>query len=74
VGITGRNAKRVLFGALNPQTGHRITMQWKNMGSAGFQAFLHLLRRSYSSRPVWLLLDRSSAHTRPHGAENWLKR
>lgn len=63
VSIAGRNAKRVLFGAINVRTGHRIMMRYDNMRQKGFQDFLHLLRRSYRNRPVWLLLDRAGSHT-----------
>jgi hypothetical protein len=65
VGLTGYNAKRVLFGAINLHTGHRILMQEKSMSARGFQDFLRRLRRCYGGRPVWLLLDRGSAHTSP---------
>lgn len=63
VGITGRNAKSVLFATINLNTGHRIVMKWPNMRQDGFKAFLRLLRRSYPERPIWLLLDRASTHT-----------
>lgn len=65
VGITGRNAKRVLFGSINLRTGHRIAMCQPRMNRQGFQHFLHLLRRHYPGRPVWLLLDAASTHTAP---------
>ena len=65
VGITGRNAKRVLFGVINLRTGHRILMQHSRMNQEGFQAFLRLLRRRYPGRQIWLLLDEGTAHTAP---------
>jgi hypothetical protein len=65
VGITGRNAKGVLFGTINLRTGHRIVMQHPKMNQRGFQAFLQVLRRSYPGREVWLLLDEGTAHTAP---------
>jgi hypothetical protein len=65
VGITGKNAKRILFGTINLRTGHRILMRYANMRQAGFQDFLHLLRHRYRSRPIWLLLDAASAHIAP---------
>lgn len=65
VGITGRNAKQALFGTINLRTGHRIAMRNPRLNQAGFQAFLHLLRRRYRGRPIWMLLDRSSAHIAP---------
>jgi transposase len=63
VGITGRNARRVLFGTINLRTGHRIVMQYPGINQAGFQAFLRRLRCSYRGRPIGLLLDEASAHT-----------
>jgi len=65
IGITGRNAKRVLFGTINLRTGHRIVLQQPRMNQQGFQAFLQLLRRCYPGRPIWLLLDEGTAHTAP---------
>jgi transposase len=62
VSISGYNAKRVLFGAINMHTGHRIVMRYANMGQQGFQDFLRLLRRRYQARPIWLLLDAAQAH------------
>ena len=61
--ITGRNAKCVLFGALNPRTGHRIVGRGPNMRQQYFQSFLRRLRRSWPGRPIWLLLDKASCHT-----------
>jgi transposase len=65
IGITGRNAKRVLFGALNPLTGHRLLLQAPNMKQLHFQSFLRLLRRAYRERPLWLLLDEAPCHIAP---------
>jgi len=63
--ISGRNAKRVLFGTINPRTGHRVLMRAPNMRQEHFQAFLRLLRRSYPGKQLWLLLDEASCHTAP---------
>lgn len=65
VAITGRNAKRVLFGVINIHTGHRIVKVYNNMRQENFQDFLRLLRRSYRRRPVWILLDKAGGHTTP---------
>lgn len=65
VGITGRNAKQVLFGTINVHSGHRIVMGYGSMKQKGFQDFLHLLRRRYKGRPVCLLLDAASSHIAP---------
>lgn len=62
VRITGRNAKRVLFGVINPRTGHRIVLRRPTMRQADFQAFLRRLRQPYPGRPIWLLLDRAPCH------------
>jgi transposase len=66
VGITGRNARRVLFGTINVRTGHRITMLATKMSAGGFQEFLCLLHRHYPGRPIYLLLDKGSTHISPH--------
>ena len=65
VGITGQNAKRVLFGAINVHTGHRIVMLYPTLRQSGFQAFLRLIRRSYPRRFIRILLDAASAHRAP---------
>jgi hypothetical protein len=62
VRISGQNAKRVLFGTINPRTGHRIVLKRARMRQADFQAFLLLLRRRYGGRRIWLLLDRARCH------------
>ena len=63
--ISGENAKCVLFGVLNPRTGHRIVARGPNLRQQHFQRFLRLLRRSYPGRPIWLVLDKASCHTTP---------
>jgi DDE superfamily endonuclease len=65
VPITGGNAKRVLFGTINPRTGHRIVLCRPNMRQEHFQAFLPLLRHSYPGREIWLLLDEAPCHIAP---------
>jgi hypothetical protein len=62
VRISGRNAKRVLFGAINPRTGHRLVIRRPATRQEDFQAFLWHLRSRYGGRPVWLLLDRARCH------------
>jgi len=62
VPITGRNAKRVLFGAINPRTGHRLILHRPNMRQENFWDFLRLLRRAYRGREIWLLLDEAPCH------------
>lgn len=62
VAITGCNAKRVLFGAINLRTGHRIILRRPNMEQAHFQAFLRLVYEAYPGRPIALLLDEAPGH------------
>src|SRR5215831_1492987 len=50
VPITGRNAKRVLFGTINPRTGHRVMLRRRRMRQEDFQAFLQLLGARYGRR------------------------
>ena len=62
VPITGSNARRVVFGALNPFTGTRLcTVARRNTGRA-FLEFLQLLRGMYKRWDILLLLDRGSSH------------
>lgn len=63
VGISGRNAQRVVSCALNVQTGRRITLQHKGMNSLGFQALLDKVRSAYGSLAVYMLLDQGNLHT-----------
>jgi transposase len=62
VPITGENAKRTLWGAINPRTGHRVVATSRRGRQEDFMAFLLLLRLAYPGRPVLLLLDQASCH------------
>ena len=62
VAITGCNAKRVLFGAINLRTGHRVVLCRPNMEQAHFQTFLRLVREAYPGYPIALLLDEAPGH------------
>jgi transposase len=62
VAITGGNAKRVLFGAINLRTGHRLLWRRPTMEQAHFQAFLRLVRAAYPGRPIAVLLDEAPSH------------
>jgi transposase len=68
VWLSGRNARRVIFGALNLRTGHLVLLCRKNQRAADLQAFLRELRRRYRDRPLALLLDGDSSHT-AHASE-----
>ncbi len=62
VRITGRNARRTLFGTINIRTGHRIVMRRWRARQGDFQDFLRLLRKRHGKRRIVLLLDRSPIH------------
>jgi transposase len=63
VPITGRNAKRVLQGTINLETGHRVLLRQVNRKYENFGLYLRELRRRYKGRPIWMLLDRDPSHT-----------
>jgi transposase len=63
VRLSGKNARRVLFGALNLRTGRRLWLPRQRGQSEDFRAFVAAVRRHYRGRPVALLLDEDSCHT-----------
>src|SRR5438309_998579 len=63
VPISGGNAKRVLFGALNIETGGRLFLARRQGRAVDFEDFLEELRGHYRGRPVALLLDEASSQT-----------
>ncbi|MBZ4402534.1 IS630 family transposase [Myxococcus faecalis] len=63
VPITGENAKRTLWGAINPRTGKRVLLATQRARREDFMDFLRALRAAYPGRPLLLVLDRASCHT-----------
>jgi transposase len=65
VDLSGRNQKRVLFGALNPLTGRLHLLARQRARASDFCAFLRLLRLHYRPyhRPLVLILDEHPSHT-----------
>ena len=61
--LSGSNAKRVIFGALNLRTGTRLFLVRAKSRATDFQAFLALVRSAYRGWHVALLLDEDSCHT-----------
>lgn len=61
VGISGHNARRVLFGAINVRTGHRIVTIDKRLNQLTFQHFLEQIHKSYRGE-VHVVLDGHTAH------------
>ena len=63
VPISGRNARRVVFGTINIDTGHRLFLTRKRQRGEDFRAFLQLVASHYRGWHVALLLDEDSSHT-----------
>src|SRR5204863_1739858 len=63
VPLCGRNARRVVFGALHVATGHRLLLPRRRQRGEDFRAFLELVQEHYRGWQVWLLLDEDSSHT-----------
>lgn len=63
VPISGRNARRVIFGALNLRTGHRLLLPRERQRAGDFQVFLSFVHEHYRGWHVVWLLDGDSSHT-----------
>jgi transposase len=63
VPIGGGNAKRVLFGAIDIESGRRLFLARRRGRGVDFEEFLEEVRRRHRGRPVALLLDEDSSHT-----------
>jgi hypothetical protein len=61
--LSGRNGRRVVFGAMNLRTGHRLFLPREHQRAVDFQAFLRVVHSSYRGWRVALLLDEDSSHT-----------
>jgi len=63
VPISGMNAKRVAFGAINARTGTRLFLAQMNHRQESFQAFLDLVHHHYRGWQVAMVLDEERSHT-----------
>jgi transposase len=63
VPLCGANAKRVIFGALNPCNGTRLFWEREHQRQEDFQEFLGLIQERYRGWHVSLLLDEDRSHT-----------
>ncbi len=63
VWLSGRNARRVIFGAMNLRTGTRVFVPRLKGRSGDYQAFLGEVRSAYRGWHVALLLDEDPCHT-----------
>jgi transposase len=61
--LSGSNARRVVFGALNIKTGCRAFVIRPRQRSEDFCDFLEVLARRYRGRRVALILDEDPSHT-----------
>jgi DDE superfamily endonuclease len=63
VWLSGRNARRVIFGAMNLRTGARLFVPREKGRSVDFRAFAGEVRSAYRGWHVALLLDEDPCHT-----------
>lgn len=61
--LSGRNARRIIFGAMNLRTGKRLFLARQRNRKEDFQEFLRLIRRHYRGWHATLLLDENPSHT-----------
>jgi hypothetical protein len=61
--LCGRNARRVVFGAMNLRTGSRFFLVRERQRAVDFQEFLRVLHYHYRGWHVALLLDEDPSHT-----------
>ena len=66
VRISGKNARRSLFGTVDLRTGRRVVMIRPRQRLADYHAFLRRLRHGVGAcGALWLLLDRHGSHCHP---------
>ena len=61
--VSGWNARRVVFGAMNLRSGKRLFLARQRQRQHDFQAFLELIYHHYRGRHIALLLDENPSHT-----------
>lgn len=69
VPISGHNARRVIFGTINIDTGHRLFLSCKRQRGEDFRAFLPVIHSHYRGWHVALVLDEDSSHTAEESQE-----
>jgi hypothetical protein len=63
VPISGSNARRVVFGTINLDTGHRLFLARRRQRGEDFRAFLATLHSHDRGGQIALLLDEDPSHT-----------
>ena len=61
--LSGRNDRRVVFGAMNLRTGRRLLLPREHQRAGDFQAFLRVVHYYYRGWHVALLVDEDPCHT-----------
>ena len=61
--LSGRNDRRVVFGAMNLRTGRRQLLPREHQRAGDFQAFLRVVHYYYRGWHVALLVDEDPCHT-----------
>jgi hypothetical protein len=61
--LCGRNARRVVFGAMNLTTGRRLLLPRARQRAGDFQAFLRVVHSAYRGWHVAILWDEDPSHT-----------
>jgi hypothetical protein len=69
VHLSGRNARRVIFGAMNLLSGTRLFLAREHQRADDFQAFLRVVHHHYRGWHVALLLDEDPSHTAKGSAQ-----
>jgi DDE superfamily endonuclease len=73
VPISGQNAKRVVYGTLNLQTGNRLLWALQGHRAVDFQEFLEVLHWYYRGWHIVMVLDQDSSYTAA-GSESLARR
>lgn len=60
--LSGKNARRVVFGCMNLATGRRLLLARHRQRAEDFQTFLRLVRRHYRGWRVTIVLDSDRSH------------
>jgi hypothetical protein len=61
--LSGRNARRVVFGGMNLRTGYRLLLPRERQRAGDFQAFLAEVHSCYRGWRVAMPLDEGPSHT-----------
>jgi len=61
--ISGRTARRAVFGAMNLRTGKRVFLAREHQRQQDFQDFLRVIHKHYRGWHIAILLDADPSHT-----------